>query len=540
MTIGAPRGGAVRWRDLSLPLWAAVPLAAAGGFALDLAFPSTGIWPLAFAAVAAQLVALIGRRAWSAFLVGLVFGAAFFFPHIDWITSFLGDNELRWVPWVALAGLESVFMGAGAALIALGYRYTDRLTGWARILAVPALVAGLWTLRENVMGSWPYGGFAWGRIGMSQPDSPFATLASWAGIPALTFLIVWMCGLAVEAVRVCASPGRAGRRRGRRAAPAQPASVLLAVAVPLVLALVPLFPTAVSGSITVGAVQGDGPTAYLDPHDYLDAGRAQLEASQSVFDADVDVVLWPEGALGGDPRGDAQARAFADGAQMLYGAPLILNAASEEGDEVFNMSMVWEDGTATQTHSKRHPVPFGEYVPDREIFERIAPSLIGLLQREYAPGADAPLFDVAGAKIGLAICFDVISDSLIRSGALDGAQVYMFQTNNADFRGTDESEQQLAFARMRAIETGRAVVNLSTTGVSEIIEPDGSTDARIDADEAGAMVEEIELRDGLTAGVLLGPWVSAVLAWGALIALVIARVAPVVAARRAGRRRDVP
>lgn len=529
MTTGRLRGA--RWRDLSLPLWAAVPLAAAGGLALDLAFPSAGIWPLAFVAVAAQLVALIGRRAWSAFLVGLVFGAAFYFPHIAWIENFLGDNGLRWVPWVALAGVESVFMGAGAVVISLGYRWTGRLAGWARVLAVPALVAGLWTMRENVMGSWPYGGFAWGRIGMSQPDSPFAPLASWVGIPALTFLIVWMCALVVEAFRVCAAPGRAGERRRRAWASARPASAVLAVAVPALLALVPLFPTTAAGSLAVAAVQGNGPTAYLDEREYLDAGRAQLDASQDVLDADVDVVLWPEGGLGGDPRGDAQAKAFADGAQLLYGAPLILNAASEEGDDVFNMSMVWEDGGPTQTHSKRHPVPFGEYVPNRAFFEKIVPSLIGMLQREYTPGTDAPLFDVAGARIGLAICFDVISDSLIREGALDGAQVYMLQTNNADFRGTDESEQQLGFARMRAIETGRTVVNLSTIGVSEIIRPDGSAVDRIDANEAGAMIEDVELRDGLTAGVVLGPWLSAAIAWVSLVALVAVRAAPAVAAR---------
>ena len=199
-----------------------------------------------------------------------------------------------------------------------------------------------------------------------------------------------------------------------------------------------------------------------------------------------------------------------------------MNAASSSGDDIYNMSMLWEQGGATQTHSKRNPVPFGEYVPDREIFESIAPSLIGLLQREYTPGADAPVFDVAGTKIGLAICFDVISDALIREAVVDGAQVYMLQTNNADFRGTDENLQQLVFARMRAIETGRTVVNLSTVGTSQIIAPDGTTTDAIGTDEAGAMVDDVELRTGLTPAVTLGPWLSVLIAWGALAALVLA------------------
>ncbi|WP_232531832.1 apolipoprotein N-acyltransferase [Microbacterium halophytorum] len=509
------------WRRPPLPLWAAVAIAAAGGLAFDLSFPGVGAWPLAFLAVTAQLVALIGRRAWSAVLVGLAFGVCFYYPHIDWMRGFLGDDPLRWVPWVALAGVEAVFMGLGAVLITLGYRFTDGWGGRARTIAVPTLVAGLWTLREQIMGSWPYGGFAWGRVGMSQSESPIAPVVSWVGVAGLTFLMVWLCAMGIEAVRTYARARRGGLPPARWALVPVPFAALL-----VLLVAAPQFPTAVVGTITVGAVQGNGPTAYFDDREYLDPARAQLDASGPVADADVDVALWPEGGIGGDPMNDPQAAAVLDAATELYGAPLIANAAVAVGaDDIYNTSMVWEDGGPTQTHAKRHPVPFGEYVPNREIFERIVPSLIGMLQREYTPGTDAPLFEVAGARIGLAICFDVISDSLVREGATDGAQVYMLQTNNADFRDSDESVQQLAFARMRAIETGRTVVNLSTVGVSEIIASDGAALDRVEAGEAGAMVDTVELREGLTPAMTIGPWLAPVLTWGALAALVVIRIA---------------
>src|SRR5690606_14501545 len=122
------------------------------------------------------------------------------------------------------------------------------------------------------------------------------------------------------------------------------------------------------------------------------------------------------------------------------------------------------DGTAEQLHDKRHPVPFGEYVPNRDFFYQLAPDLIGLIGREYTPGTNAPFVKAGDVGVGLAICFDVIYDEVIREGVQAGAQVLVFQTNNADFRGTDENLQQLAFARMRAIETGRSVVNVSTVG----------------------------------------------------------------------------
>lgn len=73
--------------------------------------------------------------------------------------------------------------------------------------------------------------------------------------------------------------------------------------------------------------------------------------------------------------------------------------------------------------------------------------------------------------MGLAICFDVIFDDVIWQGAQDGAQLYLLQSNNGDFRGTDENLQQAALARMRAIETGRGVVNVSTTGTSQAFAP---------------------------------------------------------------------
>ncbi|BDZ66368.1 hypothetical protein GCM10025877_33060 [Agromyces mangrovi Wang et al. 2018] len=129
------------------------------------------------------------------------------------------------------------------------------------------------------------------------------------------------------------------------------------------------------------------------------------------------------------------------------------------------------------------------------------------MQRGYSPGTNSPVFDIDGVLAGLAICFDVIYDDLIWEGARDGAQVYLLQTNNADFRGTDENLQQLAFARLRAIETGRPVVNLSTTGTSQVIAADGRTVDSLPAYEAGAMVTDVQLRDGLTPAVMLGGWV---------------------------------
>jgi len=108
----------------------------------------------------------------------------------------------------------------------------------------------------------------------------------------------------------------------------------------------------------------------------------------------------------------------------------------------------------------------------------------------------------------------------------------MFQTNNADFRGTDENLQQLAFAQMRAIETGRAVVNLSTVGTSQVIAPDGSTLDSLPPDTAGHMLTDVPLRTGLTPAVVIGPAVKIVLGWGGIAALLAAGLIAGIRVRR--------
>ncbi|MFI8525974.1 apolipoprotein N-acyltransferase [Promicromonospora sukumoe] len=499
-----------------LPLWAAVPVAAAAGLALDGAFPSLGWWPLAFVAVPLSLLTFIGRRAWGAVLVGAVFGAAFFFPHVSWSSRFLGDDPLGWVPWVALAAVQTLFLAALSPLITLAYRWVPRwrVTGPVRLVVLPLLVAGAWMTRELAMGSWPYGGFPWGRLGMSQSASPIAPVASWLGVSSLGFVMVLLCAMVIELLR--------SSRRGADAAVRRRAwiAALPSVALAALLLVTPQFPTADAGTLRVGAAQGDGPAAFSDERTSGDLLRSQLAASAPLTDDQVDLVVWPEGGVDSDPLADAgTAWALGDAARR-YNAPLLVNAASSDGDLTYNRSFLWTEDGATATHSKRHPVPFGEYVPDRWLYGAIVPSLVNLLGREYTPGTDVPAVDTGDAVVGLAICFDVVFDDVIREGIDNGAQAFMFQTNNADFRGTDENLQQTAFARMRAIETGRSVVNLSTTGTSQVFGPDGAAGPALPADEPGLIVTDVELRDGVTAGVALGPWLQVLLAGGTLLALV--------------------
>lgn len=502
-TAGRARRPRLMLRRPLLPLRLAVIVAAVAGFLMNLAYPGASVWPLAFVAVALLLLTLIGRRAGGALLVGLIYGAVFFFLLVSWTSRYLGV-----VPWAALALLEAALTAVAVIPMALAYRWLPgAIPGRAgRLVGLPAVIGALWVGRELLLGSWPYTGFPWARLGMTQSQSPLATLSSWVGVSGLSFLIVFAVAMLVESVRL---------RLWRR-----PTLLLVPAVLVITMVVTPAFPTAAAGTMRIGAVQGNGPTGYFDDREPYSVIQAQTEATEPLFGEQMDLLVWPEGGLDYDPFQDAALARRMTLVANRVDAPLLANAATGRGDEYFNTSMLWtQDGTAEQTHDKRFPVPFGEYVPDRDFYYAIVPDLIGLIGREYTHGTNPPLVDVDGVPVGLAICFDVIYDEVITEGIHGGAQVLVFQTNNADFRGTDENLQQLAFARMRAIETGRSVVNISTVGRSQMIGPDGTTTASLDADEAGALLEDVELRTGLTAGVVLGPWVQQLLLWGGLGAL---------------------
>lgn len=498
-----------------MPLWAALILSALGGVVYDLGFPGASVWPLAFAGVAMALVALVGRSAWAAFHIGLAFGLAFYLTHVSWTSLYLGP-----IPWLALSILESLFVAGGAVLIALAYRWVPRATTsrWARLVLLPMLVAGLWIVRETANGTLPYGGFPWGRAALSQSESPFAQVVSWVGSSGLGFVMVMIVAAVVEWVRL------RGWRDPRTAIPV--AALIVAATV------VPAWPTVAIGELRVASVQGNGPSGYFDEREPGDVLAAQLDATEPVLDEPgIDVLLWPEGGSDVDPtRSDDAARVFDDLGEQLD-APIVLNTVTVDDEERFyNTSLLWEAGEgAVDRFSKRNPVPFGEYIPDRWFYDALAPELTGLIQRGYSPGTEPPVFELDGAVAGLAICFDVIYDGLIWEGARDGAEVYLLQTNNADFRGTDENQQQLAIARLRAIETGRSIVNISTVGTSQVIDPAGRTIDSLPAYEAGAMVTDVGLREGFTPAVVLGGFVPTLIVVGAIAGLVVAGV-------RAGKR----
>ena len=252
--------------------------------------------------------------------------------------------------------------------------------------------------------------------------------------------------------------------------------------------------------------------------------NAQLEATAPLFGEDMDVLLWPEGGIDSDPtHRRRRTAAVLDALAERIDAPLLVSAVTAARRRV--LQLVAAVGGGRRQPGRRRttsgiPCRSASTCPIAGSTACFAPDLIDLIQREYTPGTSSPVFDVDGVGVGLAICFDVIYDDVIWDGARDGAEVYMFQTNNADFRGTDENLQQLAFARMRAIETGRSVVNLSTVGTSQVIAPDGADDRRAARRRRRATCSPTcRCAPGSHRRSSPAPCIKIVLGWGSLVAL---------------------
>ena len=489
--------------------WAAL-LALAAGVAGAYALPAVGIWPLAIISVAGLSLAVDGRRSRTGAWLGLLYGLAFFVPLLHWTGVYVGA-----APWLILAAAEAVFCaGLGAVLPRL-----------QRLPAAPFWIATAWVLQEALRDRLPFGGFPWGRLAFSQAASPLRWFIALGGAPLLSFAVALAGGGLFSAVRVARSV------RPVRWRPAAAGLVTAGLVVGLgALLAVPLSGRGQGGHrITVALIQGSVPDRGLQFEDrarqVLDNHVAQTrKLAQEVVAGRVpkpDLVLWPENSSDVDPYSDPLARAEIGAVVKQIDAPVLVGAIlNGPGDKRRNAGILWSPTSGPgDTYVKRHPVPFAEYIPLRPLAEWVS-SDAKLVTRDMIGGHGNGLLRGGPVPFGDVICFEVAYDGLVRSSVRAGAQLLVVQTNNATFGHTSETFQQLAMSRLRAVETGRTVLQVATTGKSAIIDPDGTPVA-----ESGALytpailVADVRPLTGETLAVRLGAIPEYVLSALALLAL---------------------
>jgi len=492
--------------------------ALAGGLALAAAFPPAGFWPLAAVGPAMLVIALWRQRARTALAAGAVFGLAFFFPLLSWL------GNVAWYVWTALAVAESVVF----AVLTLGQWLLLRLRAW------PIAVAGWWVAAEAVRARWPWG-FPWGRLAMSQPTAPTARWVAIGGPVFLTLLIALTAScLAWLVLRLATATPSPGRIRSAMAASGWPAAAVVAAGgLALSGALLPAGASAPSQATgVVAAIQGNVPharnlpsllraTTVTQNHAAATKRLGALVASGGL--PRPDLVVWPENSTDQDPRFNPYIYNVISGAVTSIRTPVLVGAVLQ--DPVRNAGQLWLPGHGpVATYIKRQLVPFGEVIPFRGLLDKVT-SLPSLQPVNFTPGHRAVVFRAGKIRLGDVICYEVGFDGLVRSDVAAGANLLAMQTNDADFEldgQTGETLQQLAMARIRAIEHDRTVVVASTTGVSAIIAPDGRLLASTGTWRQAEIEARVPLRTAITLADKLGGWPEGFITFATLAALVLA------------------
>lgn len=434
----------------------ALLLSALSGALLSAAYEPVGKWWVVPIAIAVHMYALslTKRKILSTF----IFASTLNLIVLHWSSTFVGS-----VPWIILA--------VGMALFYLPLALVSR---WG-MTAYPLIFIML----EEVRNRFPFGGFGWVRIAYTQADAPFSKIAAIGGASALSALVVLLGLILYYATK------------------RQFAVITL---VPFLLLLVPVN-LSVSAATNVLMIQGNVPQMGLDFNSRAKAvfnnhlQRTQIELAK---DSKVDFVLWPENSVDVDPFLNKDVNQ----ALNSIDKPLIIGAILGKGNKFLNTSILW-GGELPPTYIKQHLTPFGEYIPLRSLASLISPYTDRVT--DFEPGQAQVLFKVKDAVIAPIICFELVDDQLLVDAARS-SNIFAVQTNSATFGMSAESAQQLSITRVRAIEHGRNIVSVSTTGYSAVIDYQGKVLQQTSMGTAETIRAEVDLLKGQTPRDKAGDW----------------------------------
>ena len=490
-------------------------LALAGGLALAAAFEPVGLSWLMPPAIASLVFAVRGLRPGLAWLPTLLFGITFTYAVMVWMRA-VGTDA-----WIAMCALEAAFF----VPLGLGLSWSLRLRAW------PLWSALWWVGIETWRSGFPFSGMPFGRLVYATADTPWADALPWIGMTGVSFLVA-LTGTTLAWLLV-------HLRAMTRTAPAVLAGLAVVTIAPV---LVP-FDVAESGRATVAAVQGDVPGTGLDVvavNREVTANHVRLtqELAESVAAGEQtqpDLVVWPENSTAVDPFDDAEVNAGIMAATDAIGVPVVVGSMSDDpldDGQVLNQGIVFRPGLgAGDRYTKRHPVPYGEYIPFRGSLIPESYGKLRMVPRDMVRGTSLEPMRVGDVLLADAICFDVAYDEGIAGQVASGAQLVAVQTSNAMFSRTGQLAQQFEISRLRAQETGRWVVVAAINGISGIVRPDGQVVASVPARGQEVLVETVGLSTTITPAVRLGVWPARF----ALVFLVLHTAVVFVAYRR--RRR---
>ena len=481
-------------------------------FALPILLPQLGIlqWVALIPALSAILPAVTDptRRLRGLYGMGFVFFFCFYLPNFHWFLylyplDFAGMDNLTsiFVVMLAWVGL-SAFQAIGGALLFPFLALMTRNRHVARLpVLAPLLFAALWTVWEWFQAHSGWAGVPWARLALGQVDMGVTVQsAAYLGSYFVAFLLVAVNGLLAYLVLY---PSR------KRLCTILACSLFLGN---VVLGGVRLLTYRdEEDTVKIAAIQGN-----LSSHD--DYALGAVAAAKAVYGeytreaaaAGADIIVWPETALVVSLDSSPATRQFVKSLAVECGTPIIVGAFTDaEADGALYNSMVvaLPDGTLHDVvYNKQNPVPFGEFVPWRDLIMTVVPPLgeIAMLSDDIPAGEDSVVFELDHATVGSVICFDSIYEDNTLESVKNGAEVLCVSTNDSWFRDSRGVWMHNAQSQLRAVETGRYVVRAAITGVSSVITPTGEITEKLDPYLGGYVMDEVHLNRTLTPYTVIG------------------------------------
>lgn len=427
----------------------AILLSAFSGLLLSFAYEPVGKWWIAPIAIALHMYAM--NKSSHKIISVLVFAFVFNAITLHWSSTFVGA-----LPWIILA--------LGLSLFYLPLALVSR---WG-MTTYPLI----FLLMEEIRNYFPFGGFGWLRLAYSQPDAFYSQIAAVGGSPALS-AIVLLASLFIFF---------SSQRR-----------ISYIPLIPLVFLFIPV-QLQVMGTSSVLMIQGNVPEYGLDFNSRAKAvfnNHLELTQEELKKDDKVDFILWPENSVDVDPFTNIDVSEALNSIEQ----PLVIGAVLGKGEKLLNTSILWDENQP-QVYIKQHLTPFGEYVPLRSLARVVSPLVDRVKDFEPGDGSNST-FTISNAVIAPVICFELIDDGILHNAAKQ-SNLLAVQTNSATFGMSAESAQQLSITRVRAIEHGRNIVSVSTTGYSAVIDHKGKVLQKTSMGTAESIRTDVELMEGKT------------------------------------------
>ena len=451
------------------------------GLLVAASMPPWGWWPLGFIGIGLYGSVAVQRRD-NAFSTGFLFAAAWFLPSMAWMWFLTA-------PGYIVAILIFCVMHGIASYVAATLSANDHSHRTALIVCH--------SLAEVLRLSFPFGGVPLATLAIGQVSGPLADLAPLMGVIGITtatlylalthhrFRAIFIIGLLVFVGNTWNNTQSTGR------------------------------------TLNLSIVQGGGEqgTHAVDsnPRDVFDVHMAATKTLRP--NQERDAVIWPENAISITNQGlfidSSEYSEITQEAQRLN-VPFVIGITEDAGEGQFTNAQVVvnPDGSITGRYDKVRRVPFGEYMPMRSLLKAIgAPT--DLVPRDARAGDSRGWLDVADTRASVAISWEIFFGGRVNEGVADGATFIINPTNGSSYTWTILQTQQIAASRLRALEQGRDVVQISPTGFSAFIDSFGVVHERTSISEQRVVERSIQLRSGRTVYSRMG---NAVYIWALLIA----------------------